>query len=275
MGKPFFTISKKVGETPLQALERLRRDKKISTQTPLAYAGRLDPMASGQLLILHGDECKVQEQYHSLDKEYDFEILLGVGSDTHDVLGIVKKYEANHPTDLEVKHVLRKLVGKVTLPYPHFSSKTVKGKPLHMWTLEGRLSEIEIPTKTSTIHSLTLTSIRTTTAQELLEAVRKKVDSIPPVTDPRKALGEDFRRVDVHASWDAVICDAPGATYTILSLSCVCSSGTYMRTLASIIGERLGTKALAYSIHRSRIGKYFGIPGIFGLWVQTYAKDGV
>jgi tRNA U55 pseudouridine synthase TruB len=40
------------------------------------------PMASGKLLVLLGEECKHQENYHSLDKEYEFSVLLGIGSDT-------------------------------------------------------------------------------------------------------------------------------------------------------------------------------------------------
>jgi tRNA pseudouridine(55) synthase len=270
--KRYFTIEKKVGETPLMALERLRARERIPKETPLAYAGRLDPMASGQLLILAGDECKTQECYHTLDKEYTFEILLGVGSDTHDVLGIVRESSATSPDISRLDQILKGLTGSITLPYPHFSSKTVAGKPLHTWTLEGRLDEIAIPMKTSTVYSLSLTDIRSISTPHMKEEVLSKINSIPPVTDPKKALGEDFRRVDVTAAWEAITQNSPHATYTILTLRCVCSSGTYMRTLASVIGEKLGTKALAYSIHRTRIGKYIGIPGLFGFWIKTYTR---
>ncbi|MCA9363758.1 hypothetical protein KC727_00880, partial [Candidatus Kaiserbacteria bacterium] len=84
----YATIEKRIGETPLEAAERLRVTLGLSADIPLAYAGRLDPMASGKLLVLIGDECKKQEQYHTLDKEYTFEVLFGVRSDTADVLGI-------------------------------------------------------------------------------------------------------------------------------------------------------------------------------------------
>ncbi len=271
--KKYLTTLKNVGETPLQALERLRTREGISAETPLAYAGRLDPMASGQLLILVGAECKAQECYHTLDKEYTFEVLLGVGSDTHDVLGIVSEGAHIQPDKERVEHALRELIGRITLPYPHFSSKTVEGKPLHTWTLEGRLGEIEVPKKTSTIYSLSLLDMRTIDMARMKSEVLAKIDSIPPVTDPKKALGEDFRRVDVKASWEEVFTKTPKNANVILTFRCICSSGTYMRTLASVIGEKLGTKALAYSIHRSRIGKYCGIPGFFGFWLKTYAKD--
>ncbi len=74
----YVLLDKKVGETPLETLETWRDTREDLKGVPMAYAGRLDPMASGQLLILIGEECKVQEKYHHLDKEYQVGILLPV-----------------------------------------------------------------------------------------------------------------------------------------------------------------------------------------------------
>jgi len=60
--KRFVTIEKEVGKTPLQCVEKLRNSKPYLNDVSLAYAGRLDPMASGKLLILIGDECKKTNQ---------------------------------------------------------------------------------------------------------------------------------------------------------------------------------------------------------------------
>lgn len=265
----YLTTEKSVGETPLVALERLRAEQGLDPYIPLAYAGRLDPMASGRLLILVGDECKVQDKYHSLDKEYQVEILLGVSSDSGDVLGLLSPGEQRSITEVEVKRILRHFVGPITLPYPHFSSKTVHGKPLHTWTLEKRLDEIEIPKKASTIHKLTFRGLRTLTKSEVLTTVRNKIETIPLVTDPQKALGADFRRDDVRASWNEF--EKTGSnTYQILSFTCIASSGTYMRTLAECIAKELGTVGLAYSIHRTKIGKYFPLMKSSGFWIKKF-----
>ena len=85
--KKYITLDKAVGETPLSCAEDYRAKHKELEGVAMAYAGRLDPMASGKLLILLGEECKNQTNYHGLDKEYEFSVLLGIGSDTHDVLG--------------------------------------------------------------------------------------------------------------------------------------------------------------------------------------------
>ena len=56
-------IYKKVGETPLEALDRLRKIKPEYREETLSYAGRLDPVAEGVMLVLVGEECKNKEKY--------------------------------------------------------------------------------------------------------------------------------------------------------------------------------------------------------------------
>ncbi len=254
----YVVLEKAVGETPLSCAEAFRATRPDLVGIPLSYAGRLDPMASGKLLVLIGEECKHQTDYHGLDKEYEFSVLFGISSDTQDVLGRLKTNSDGVEILEENLHtVVRDLIGPLTFSYPLFSAKTVKGKPLHMWTLEGRLDEIEIPTRTSTIYSLELLNIETKPRQEVIATALQKINTIPEVTDPRKALGNDFRRKDVRADWQDMATDATlPAEYTLAHFRCAASSGAYMRTLATIIAEKMGTTGLAYSIHRTRIGHY-------------------
>ena len=92
---------------------------------------------------------------------------------------------------------------------------------------------------------------------KLVAQALDKVNSIPEVTDLRKALGNDFRRTDVRADWNEVAENPTLPThFTIVHFTCTASSGTYMRTLASMIADRLGTSGLAWSIHRTHIGKF-------------------
>ncbi len=60
---------KAAGETPLATLERTRIERGIAPNFPMTYAGRLDPLAEGVLILLVGDECKKKDQYLGLDKE--------------------------------------------------------------------------------------------------------------------------------------------------------------------------------------------------------------
>ena len=269
--KPYVVLDKKVGQTPLQCLEAYKSAHHELWGMPMAYAGRLDPMAEGKLLVLLGEECKVQEKYHKLDKEYVFEVLFGVGSDTADVLGRLEQCTVTETNATTVRNVIKKLTGKIELPYPHFSSKTVGGKPLHIWKLEGRISEIDIPTKRSQIYTLTLTQLRTVTAQEVYVYASEKIETIPEVTDERKVLGNDFRRKDIRGDWEKFMeAVDPETPYFVATFTCICSSGTYMRTLAELIANELNTCGLAYSITRTKIGIYKKLPFGLGFWKRVF-----
>jgi tRNA pseudouridine(55) synthase len=272
---PYLVLEKTVGQTPLEVLELYKTAHPEYANVPMAYAGRLDPMASGKLLVLVGEECKQQSKYHALDKEYVVAILFGVSSDSGDVLGLVETTPTiPKPTKEQVASVLSTLKGSITLPYPKFSSKTVHGKPLHTWMVEGRMHEITIPSYTATIHRLKLESVVTKTRAEIYSAVSEKIETIPPVTDPRKSLGNDFRRPEVRAKWlNFNQIGRPDDTFSIATIRCIGSSGLYMRTLAEVIAERLGTSALAYAIHRTTIGLYQPIPFQLGFWRQRYEAD--
>lgn len=272
----YIILEKLVGETPLSCAEAYRAEHPELEGVPMAYAGRLDPMASGKLLILLGEECKNQTNYHGLDKEYEFSILFGIESDSLDVLGRLKTdcgpiitskgalrgaSPSLTPFDETIgssfENITKEFIGKIELPYPRFSAKTVQGKPLHMWTMEGRLDEIEIPTKESEIFELEFTKLEILSKKEVVNQALEKVNSVPPVTELRKALGNDFRRVDVRKDWNDILNDdSLPKTYQIAHLRCTASSGTYMRTLASEIAKKLGTTGLAWHIHRTTIGVF-------------------
>lgn len=242
-----FLLEKRVGETPLQALERARRSRHIALEVPMSYAGRLDPMASGKLLVLVGEECKDQQKYHALDKEYVVEVVLGLGSDTGDVLGLVEDGAPVFPSAKEVKEVLVSFVGPYRSPYPLFSSKTVEGKPLFQWTLEGE--EVEAPLQEGTIRSVQFCGMRKIGTDALIRYVGKKIGTLAPVTEESKALGRDFRKKDALASWERI----REGRFPIVKIKVRTSAGVYMRTLAGDIGEKLGTRGLALSIRRIRI----------------------
>ncbi len=268
--KKWITLEKKVGETPLDVVEQFKSDYPEYIDTKMAYAGRLDPMASGKLLILLGEECKNQTSYHGLDKEYEVTVLLGAHSDSGDVLGLITAGAASTIHTPNPRTVLKNLIGPFTPPYPIFSSKTVQGKPLHTWTMEGRLREIEIPKQTGHIYKIQLTEIQTLTGTELHTTALQKIFSIPEVVDPRKAAGKNFRRTDIAASWDTLLQQNTKTVFTTLHIRCICSSGTYMRSLAEEIGIQLGTTAFALRIHRTKIGTYRPLPFGLGWWTKTF-----
>jgi tRNA pseudouridine55 synthase len=228
---------KNIGETPLQALERVRKDENIPIKTPMTYAGRLDPAAEGILLILVGDECKKKEEYLGLDKEYQIEVLFGAETDTQDSLGIIKRINVENvqrvPGRKDPEIDYKKYVGKFTQEYPTYSSKMIAVKEF----------PDEVPTKDVEIYSIKKLHEYEVTGHEAavhaLEIV-EKVDG-------------NFRQQDIGEEWFAFGQEFGNFPFKVVTLLVKCSSGTYMRSLAERMGKDAGNGAFAYSIKRTAI----------------------
>ena len=74
------SLNKPISMTPLQAIKVFQKQNPIYKNTKIGYAGRLDPMAQGVLLLLINNENKKFNTYSKLDKEYIAEILLGIST---------------------------------------------------------------------------------------------------------------------------------------------------------------------------------------------------
>src|SRR3989344_725904 len=88
--KLVLNIYKKAGETPLEVINCLKLRCPEYKSVKITYAGRLDPLAKGAIILLAGNAIHKKENYLKLDKEYEAEILLGFETDTYDVLGLPK-----------------------------------------------------------------------------------------------------------------------------------------------------------------------------------------
>lgn len=269
--KKSVVLDKKVGETPLAAIRAWKVKNPEYVNIVACYAGRLDPMASGKLLVLFGKECKRLRRYTGLDKEYEIEILLDVRSDTGDVLGIPEyATKETFVGDAALKKILRAERGNHLRAYPAFSSKTVNGKPLFMYALEGSLSNIEMPKHFERIYRMECIESYHISRSNLETKIMEFLALVPRTNEPSKRLGDDFRVDTIRARWESLFKVVPERDFIVLRLKVICASGTYMRSLAGRIGASLGSKALALSIRRTKIGKYVSLWGGAGFWMRTF-----
>ena len=246
--KNVILLNKKEGETPLESLEKFReKNIKKYKDIKMTYAGRLDPMASGLLIILAGEETKNKEKYLSLDKEYEFEILFGFATDTYDILGkVTKKYElsiTNYELEKQIKNNIKSFLGESLQKYPIYSSKTINGKPLFAYARAGE--EVEMPEKKIFIKKLKLEKIIEKNNKKLFKNIEKRI----------KKVKGDFRQNEILKIWKEELSFQERQFY-IANLKVRCSSGTYVRVIANTLGEKIGIGGLAFSIKRTKIGKY-------------------
>jgi tRNA pseudouridine(55) synthase len=231
---------KNLGETPLECLERIRVEKGIDPNTPMTYAGRLDPLAEGTLLILVGDECKNKEKYLGLDKEYEVEVLFGITTDTGDALGMITEHSNTEVGPLQID--LQKYVGKFSQPYPAYSSKTANGTQLHELARRNELPD-EMPEKEVEIYEIKqIGSVNKINDVQLLERILNNIDLVKG----------DFRQEEIKKKWGEAL-SASNQEFSLIKISVKCSSGTYMRSLAESIGKDAGMGAFALSIKRTKI----------------------
>ncbi|MDD2935042.1 MAG: hypothetical protein PHX25_01050 [Candidatus Pacebacteria bacterium] len=246
-----FELYKKEGETPLEAMERFRKENLEIGDQKMTYAGRLDPMAEGVLLVLAGEECKNKEKYLGLDKEYEFEILWGFQTDTYDILGISQKlfsnsqeYKNRYSDILEnigMSEMIEKIKGKFRQKYPPYSSMTVSGKQLFQWARESRLNEIDIPEQEVEIYRAEFLGNRKIEREELLKNILERIDKV----------NGDFRQEQIKNEWKNLLGNHLEtrfpSEFVVSKFRIKCSSGTYMRGIANDLG------GIAYSIKRTRI----------------------
>ena len=243
-------LYKERGEKPLERINRLCKEHPEYLDVPTSYLGRLDPMAEGVLLIAVGEANKKREEYLALPKVYEVDILLGVSTDTYDVLGkitdVVSRTNHPRPHAVEIAHYLETKLGKQQQSYPPYSSKTVDGNPLHEWTREGRLNEIVIPDHEVEVHDCLMMGMTQIEQPQLLDEIR---GDIPRVRG-------DFRQEEILGCWEGQLRPLYDFQFDMFKVRMAVSSGTYIRVIAHELGEHFGIPALAYRIVRTSVGKW-------------------
>ena len=252
-------LYKNRGETPLECILRFKKDNPEYKDEKMTYAGRLDPLAEGLLLVLVGGECKNKEKYLAFDKEYKVDVLFGFARDTYDILGKVTQTSKCESLDCNdglaysdikkfqlVFNDVKTFIAKFNQKYPPFSSKTIKGKSLFSLFKRGELKDEEIPEKEVEIKDIKINGGRSISKIELEKYVNDSV----------KLVNGDFRQREILEIWEKSLNATKQNSFMIISLVVDCTSGTYMRSLANSIGEKVGIPALALNIKRTRVGEY-------------------
>ena len=237
-------IHKPRGQTPLRAMTDWANGQPALAEEPRVYAGRLDPMAEGALLVLTGEDRHALQVHLRHDKTYVATFLFGVSSDTGDGLGRVAAGQGELPSVEDVLGAVKLLCGTHVLPLPVWSSHRVRGKPLWWWAQRGRSDEVEVPVRAMTVTRVAEVTARMVRAEDVAADMKTRIAEVEG----------DFRQDDALHAWEAVA----RSTSTLVEATAVLdvTSGTYVRALADLLGVRLGCGALLAALARTRVGPY-------------------
>jgi len=194
-------IDKPAGWSSYDVIRVLKRE---FAGEKIGHAGTLDPMATGLLVALVGEETKRFAEFQRYDKEYEAVVEFGAATDTYDREGrVVARYPGELKLDrTALTRALEKLSGDILQVPPPYSAAKVKGVRAYRLARKGET----------------------------------------PALAPK--------RVEIYRAELAKI------EGTRAHLRFLVSSGTYIRSLAHDLGERLGYGAHLVALRRTRIGPY-------------------
>jgi tRNA pseudouridine(55) synthase len=233
-------------ETLGQMLERFYQEYPEYQSSSVTYAGRLDPLAEGVMILLTDNDVHEKERYIGKKKVYEVDCVLGLQTDTYDLLGKITGVVKHIPdvSEEELERAFTHFIGAREVAYPPYSSKPVKGKPLWKWYREGKEDTIEIPTHQECIERIELLTRGSISLSNLLQ----EQDTI------LKSIQGDFRQ-DLLKRENRSMHDADRDLPT-MRLRLYVHSGTYVRSFVDSLGRHLGCGALCRHIYRTHIGEH-------------------
>jgi len=243
--KSVISLYKPVGISPVQLINTFKEQNPEYKDVKISPAGKLDPLAHGVMVLLVGDENKKRREYELSDKVYQFQAVIGFGTDSYDICGLSVIGSPNIAvSDESLKNILRTYKGKQRQKFPPFSSYKIKGKPLFNWALRNKLNEITIPEKEIEIYDIKLLNTKYINGHELYTDIKERIS----------LLKGNFRQEEIMKRWENNI--EIEKRYQVIEMEAHVSSGTYIRGIVNDLGIRIGAKATAIEINRIRSGKY-------------------
>lgn len=196
----FLLLDKEKGLNSFKLVMALRR---LSNQKRVGFAGTLDPLATGLMVMALGEYTKLLPYLEAKDKRYRVKILFGKKSDTYDAEGEISDVPIKRgiPARGEIEKLITdEFLGKISQLPPRFSAIQIDGKRAYQMARDGE--DFQMKPRQVEIFSI---------------AVR--------------SYDFPYLELDVH-----------------------CSSGTYIRSLANDLGERLGCGGLVQELRRTSVG---------------------
>lgn len=119
----------------------VRHIRKHIGHKKVGHTGTLDPAASGLLILCIGRMTRTARFFTNLEKEYSGTILFGRQTDTLDLEGkTIRRTVIPKSIVSDAAIWARSRVGKMTQRAPRYSARKWKGKALHRYAREGKVT---------------------------------------------------------------------------------------------------------------------------------------
>lgn len=237
---------KKYTETLSLMLKRFRIEYPEFQDSKITYAGRLDPMAEGLMILLTDEDVHKKQEYLNKSKVYIVDFFFGAETDTLDILGMVdaRSFSSDEISKDTLISKIKSLETISYMKYPAYSSKTVNGKPLWVHARDKTLHTINIPEKKVIIYSTQYLSKKEVRSEVLFNQIISNIHCVEG----------DFRQTEIIDSWRKYFDSSEHKRMNVYSMRLEVSSGTYVRKLVSQLAKKLKTEGVCLKITRLKIG---------------------
>src|SRR5271154_4980531 len=217
-------IDKPAAWTSHDVVNRMRR---ILQQRSVGHLGTLDPLATGVLPLVTGSLTRLAQFYTSSEKTYEGTIRFGFATDTYDAEG-----EATTPARVvnlslsQLRELAGKFQGIVEQTPPPFSAKKIQGVPAY---------------KLARKH-----------AEVTLKPVQVEIKEFEILQ-----VENDRTSGEAHVAPDAPVRVAgQSPAGCVAKFRARVASGTYMRSVAHDMGQRLGCGAHLSGLRRTAAAEF-------------------
>ena len=258
-------IYKERGYTSHDVIARLRG---ITHQRKMGHTGTLDPDAEGVLPVCLGTATRVCDIITDNSKCYEAVMLLGLGTDSQDITGeVVNKADEGALDALDeerIKAAIMSFVGEYDQLPPMYSAVRMGGQRLYEMARAGH--DVEREPRHVSIDRIEIVSdiVRGRLSDTFPYECLKDASKIRLMKD--RTLGSDRRFARYTAEDPADIPEdrveenaagqqnkAGDLPVIRVAFSVNCSKGTYIRSLCSDIGDRLGVFGCVERLMRTRV----------------------
>lgn len=228
----------------------------------VCYAGRLDPLARGEMMILTDEDVKDMTRHLKHGKTYDFKLVLGIGTVSSDVGGKIlstqnmKSMKDLTLADLHNKSMLQSLLQHFITTYkeqqyPIISSFVMRHgqhkQPL--WWFYKNNIDVTPPTKQVEINNSIIHDITYINATAFINTAIQRLST---VTQPKASRDLDIiscinQYVSLRNAQDS------DTEWIQIGMSLSVSSGFYIRQFCHDFGKSIGVPCIAFDITRTRI----------------------
>jgi tRNA U55 pseudouridine synthase TruB len=228
-------------------------------QGKYCYCGRLDPMASGKMLFLEDKECSDMSAFLKCDKEYEFEICLGISTDTDDILGIIEEINFETLNTFDTMGMLDKQLNTILLQttqqYHKFSAFQIKHNNIRVNLCElskqHKLNKQDIPSKPCKVHSIKKLNKKTVNLIYYINIILQTLESLH---DPN----DYYRKQEIIKRWKKfkdTIHQHLELELIIYKYKITVSSGFYIRQLIADLKNNCNFPLMVLNIKRTQIYK--------------------